>query len=604
MPEVPGDLPRYETLFRLAAGGMATVHLGTARGALGFRQIVAIKKPHKHLLDPAFRKAFVTEARLASLLHHANVVDVRDIEVNEDEVSLIMAYVEGATFGELLQIGATGGPKVSPDIAVRVVLDACAGLHAAHELADERGRPLQLVHRDISPQNLLVGVDGVTRVADFGIAKFKSSGVVATSQGTLKGKVAYMAPEYLRGEKIDRRFDVFALGIVLWEGITGRRLFRAEFDTDTMDRVLHHDAPPVATFSPEVGSALDAVLQGALAKSPSDRFENAAAMAAALEASARSAGMLPGHREVADLVQSAVGAKLEERRAIIRERLANEPSVASVSFEQVDVDDLVSTRKAKPLPNSSLDSASAIIVAPRTTVPDPAPRGLSPSAQEPRMPPPAPVLTAPVVLAGMQPGPAGHGGGIPPTPPGHGGGIPPTPPGHGGGGVGGPALPQTTRPLVAEPLPAAVAAGVAARKARGGRVIPATLRSEAPFVPGSGGSSPRAGQSGAPRTPVPPTPLTPGGYPPDPQVTPGGSTMPLVVGSREDGAGGSREPAPGVADITAGARGKRKKRFRAWPYIVAIVVGAAVGIVVAIGAGKRMPGVPASPANPASARGH
>jgi serine/threonine protein kinase len=321
--------PRYETLFRLAAGGMATVYVGTVRGALGFRQLVAIKKPHAHLLlDKEFRQQFVTEARLASLIHHANVVDVRDVEANDDEVSLVMDYVEGASLGELLQ-QAVEGPRVSPGVAVRIALDACAGLQAAHDITDERGRPLHLVHRDISPQNLLVGIDGVTRVADFGVAKFDKKAGASTTDGNLKGKLAYMAPEYLHGGSIDRRMDIFAMGIVLWEALTGSRLFRGQHEADTMQRVLKHAAPPISEVVPGVGTALDAIVETALSKSRDDRFDNAAAMANALESSAREAGLLASHREVAALVEAAVGQRLKERRETIRARLANEPSVAS-----------------------------------------------------------------------------------------------------------------------------------------------------------------------------------------------------------------------------------------------------------------------------------
>jgi serine/threonine protein kinase len=322
--------PRYETLLRLAAGGMATVYVGTVRGALGFRQLVAIKKPHAHLLlDKEFRQQFVTEARLASLIHHANVVDVRDVEANDDEVSLVMDYVEGASLGELLQQQAASGPHVTPGVAVRIALDACAGLHAAHGITDERGRPLHLVHRDISPQNLLIGIDGVTRVADFGVAKFDKKSGASTTDGNLKGKLAYMAPEYLRGGSIDRRLDVFAMGVVLWEALTGSRLFRGQHEADTMQRVLQHAAPRISELVPGVGTALDAIVETALAKSRDDRFDNASAMANALESSARDAGLLASHREVAELVEAAVGERLKERRETIRARLANEPSVAS-----------------------------------------------------------------------------------------------------------------------------------------------------------------------------------------------------------------------------------------------------------------------------------
>jgi len=321
---------RYETLLKLASGGMATVWIGNARGALGFRQLVAIKKPHPHLLsDPAFRSELVAEARLASMIHHANVVDVRDVEIEGESISLVMDYIEGASLGELLVAANRKGTRISARVAVRIVLDACAGLHAAHELVDERDRPVGLVHRDVSPQNVLVGADGISRVADFGVAKFARKNMQSTSEGSLKGKLAYMAPEYVRGEAIDRRFDVFALGIVLWESLAGRRCFRGDNEAETLRRLLEHVPEPVSTIAPEL-AAIDAVVACALAKNRDDRFSNAAAMAAALEASALSAGLLGGHGEVAKAVKELVGPAIDERRALVRAKQANEPSVASL----------------------------------------------------------------------------------------------------------------------------------------------------------------------------------------------------------------------------------------------------------------------------------
>lgn len=322
---------RYGTILRLASGGMATVWVGQVRGALGFRQLVAIKKPHPHLLDdPSFRAELVAEARLASMIHHANVVDVRDVEVDGQSISLVMDYIEGASLGDLLVAASRKGQRLPPRVAVRITLDACAGLQAAHDLVDERGRPVGLVHRDISPQNILVGTDGIARVADFGVAKFARKNMQSTSEGSLKGKLAYMAPEYLRGESIDRRFDVFAMGVVLWEALTGKRCLRGENEADTLQRVLHHDPGPPSQIVPELGTALDAVLAGALAKERDSRFQNAAAMAAALEASALGAGLLGGHSEVASTLKELVGAAIEERRTLVRAKLANEPSVASL----------------------------------------------------------------------------------------------------------------------------------------------------------------------------------------------------------------------------------------------------------------------------------
>ena len=337
---------RYDTILKLASGGMATVWIGTVRGALGFRQLVAIKKPHPHLLgDERFRSEIVAEARLASMIHHANVVDVRDVEIDGDSISLVMDYIEGASLGELIIAAAATGKPLPARVAVRIAVDTLAGLHAAHELVDERDRPVGLVHRDVSPQNILVGVDGIARVADFGVAKFARKNMASTSDGSLKGKLAYMAPEYLRGEAIDRRFDVFALGVVLWEALTGERCFRRTNEAETLQALLSHEPAPISQMAPELGTALDGILACALAKARDDRFQNAAAMAAALESTAGAAQLIAGHVEVAATVKALAGRAIDERRALVRAKLANEPSVASLLGVPAIAKDL-----AKPIP--------------------------------------------------------------------------------------------------------------------------------------------------------------------------------------------------------------------------------------------------------------
>jgi len=330
------ETARYEAILKLAQGGMGTVYVGAARGAFGFRQLVAIKRPHPHLFERAeFRREFLAEARLASQIHHANVVDVRDVEVQGNSISLIMDYIEGASVGDILVSASRGLCAVTPGVAVRIALDALSGLHAAHELVNEAGQPLCLVHRDISPQNILVGVDGVSRVTDFGVAKFARQNGHSTQDGALKGKLAYMAPEYLRGERIDRRFDVFAVGVVLWEMLTGRRLFRGEHEADTMNKVLNHAPEPVAIKLGVAGEALDEVLAVALNKDRTQRFDSAFAMARALESAAGRAGLIVGYTEVAELVRLAVGSDLDERRGLIRAKLASEPQVPSSALDRI-----------------------------------------------------------------------------------------------------------------------------------------------------------------------------------------------------------------------------------------------------------------------------
>jgi serine/threonine-protein kinase len=324
---------RYQPLVRLAAGGMATVYVGAAYGSLGFRQLVAIKRPHAHLLeDPGYRKELLAEARLASMLRHANVVDVRDIDASGNDVQLIMDYLEGASVGELLVAHAKRDTRMAVPVVIRIVMDALAGLQAAHDLRDERGHPVQLVHRDISPQNVLVGLDGVARVADFGVAKFDRDGAPSTTGDGLKGKVAYMAPEYLKGERIDRRVDVFATGVLLWEMLAGRRLFRGEHDADTLRKVLF-DSPEVL----DVPASLDAVLRMALAKDPEQRFQTAEAMSSALASVMIGENLYARQRSVADDVEALCGSALTLRRAKVQAALEDFLVASSIPHDRAAV---------------------------------------------------------------------------------------------------------------------------------------------------------------------------------------------------------------------------------------------------------------------------
>jgi eukaryotic-like serine/threonine-protein kinase len=326
---------RYELLVRVASGGMATVYVGRISGAVGFRRLVAIKRAHAHLLeDPAFGRMLVAEARLASLIHHPNVCSVQDVEELEGEILLVMDYVEGSSLAVLLATAHELDVPMPPAVGMRIVLDACAGLHAAHEVTDENGAPLRLVHRDVSPHNVLIGLDGVARLADFGIAKVAhGNGVIsATSTGLLKGKVAYMAPEYVETSRVDARGDVFALGVVAWEALTQKRLFKGVNDVDTMQLVLEAKTPLVSAVAPHVGPALDAVIAKALTRSPETRFQSALAFGEALEAAGRPADLIATPAAVGAFVRSLVGATLEARRALIRKKLASTDAEESESI--------------------------------------------------------------------------------------------------------------------------------------------------------------------------------------------------------------------------------------------------------------------------------
>ena len=230
---------RYELLRAIASGGMATVHLGRALGEGGFERLVAIKVMHAHLADePEFVAMFLDEGRLAARIRHPNVVGTIDIQQDEQGLFLVMDYVDGPSLQKVLRaVSKKSGGAPPLDVALRVFFDALAGLHAAHELRGGDGEPLHLVHRDVSPQNILLSVDGITKITDFGVARAESR-LQTTRAGVVKGKVCYMAPEQIRSEPIDRRADVYAAGALLWELLTGQRLIRGDNDGAMMEQIL------------------------------------------------------------------------------------------------------------------------------------------------------------------------------------------------------------------------------------------------------------------------------------------------------------------------------------------------------------------------------
>ncbi|MBI4704792.1 MAG: serine/threonine protein kinase [Deltaproteobacteria bacterium] len=217
---------RFALYADIAHGGMATVHIGRLLGPVGFSRTVAIKRLHAQFArDPEFVSMFLDEARLAARIQHPNVVPVIDVVALEGELFLVMDYVHGESLARLLGLLHKAGQAVPTRIAVSLLAGALHGLHAAHEARTERGAPLNIVHRDISPQNILVGVDGAARVVDFGIAK-AAGRLQSTRDGQLKGKIMYMAPEQVGLGQVDRRTDVYAASVVLWEALAGRKLFR------------------------------------------------------------------------------------------------------------------------------------------------------------------------------------------------------------------------------------------------------------------------------------------------------------------------------------------------------------------------------------------
>jgi serine/threonine protein kinase len=271
-------LGRYRVVDEIGVGGMASVHLSRMDGPGGFQKWVAIKRIHSHLIeDDSFVHMFLDEARIAARISHPNVATTFELGKHEDTYWIAMEYLHGEPLREVMRRSEELGHPMPPEIACRVIADAAEGLHAAHELLGKDGEMLGLVHRDVTPHNLFVTYDGTTKVVDFGIAKF-SSRMVNTRAGTLKGKLAYMSPEQVHGNSVDRRTDVFALGVVLWELAAGTRLFHRGPPWLSQAAVVEAPVPGLAD------PALDAIAQAALAKDPAHRIATAAELADRLRA--------------------------------------------------------------------------------------------------------------------------------------------------------------------------------------------------------------------------------------------------------------------------------------------------------------------------------
>ncbi len=280
---------RYTIYDEIASGGMATVHLGKARGAFGFSSTVAIKRLFPQMAkDPDFVAMFLDEARLASRVRHPNVVTVLDVLSEGGELCLVMEYVEGESLSVLSRTLREAKKPIPIAIAVAVTSSILHGLHAAHQATDQLGVPLGLVHRDVSPQNVIVGVDGVARLIDFGIAKAAGRSSVSRD-GQLKGKIPYMAPEQIQGGVINHRTDIYGAAVILWELLSGERLFDGETQGIILGRVLDDIVHAPSEYNSLVSPELDALTLRGLSRDSARRFESARAFALELEALVRPA---------------------------------------------------------------------------------------------------------------------------------------------------------------------------------------------------------------------------------------------------------------------------------------------------------------------------
>ncbi|MDQ3035168.1 MAG: serine/threonine protein kinase, partial [Myxococcota bacterium] len=319
-PDRSGATTRYQRLFDLAEGGMGRVELSVRRGP-SFQRLYAVKRlQHAVTADAEARSMFIEEGRLAGLIHHPNVVGVLDVGEDERGPFLVMEYVAGITARDVIVLGKRSGLPTSVQICCRIMAQAARGLAAAHDLTSHDGSVLELVHRDVSPHNILIGFDGVVRVTDFGIAR-ATGREHRTSSGVLRGKLGYMAPEVLQFHGADARTDLFALGVVFYELLAGRRLYGGEDDAARARRILDEPPPDIGELRMDVAPDAQQLLVSLLAKDSADRPKSAREVADRLDAVVHQLVEVEGAHPLEEFVCEAFGSLQAERQRAIHAAL-------------------------------------------------------------------------------------------------------------------------------------------------------------------------------------------------------------------------------------------------------------------------------------------
>jgi serine/threonine protein kinase len=398
----------YVVYEQLGLGGMATVHRAETQGIAGFRKPVALKRMLPSIAaDAELVKSFIREARLASHLRHANVAQTYDLGKVGDVYFIAMELVNGRNLREIVKrCAAVSGPMPVP-IVLNIVDQICAALDYAHNLCDETGQPLGIIHRDVSPSNVIVGEAGVVKLIDFGIAK-ASVDDLRTASKTLKGKFAYMAPEYIGG-RIDARADLFAVGVIAHELLAHRPLFQGGGEMDTLQNVKTMPIQPPSTWRPELPHELDAIVMTALARDPSRRWQNANALREAIGVEARRLGLVAVNQQLADWVEGtfASAGRADSPQSIsistgmLEGSVTDEPVIdgqATALFEGQELDQLISA--TRPLEQAEARPSGRRRPQTRNVIRRTAPPPLAPVSTQPPPPlaaatPPAPPLAVP-----------------------------------------------------------------------------------------------------------------------------------------------------------------------------------------------------------------
>ncbi len=359
-------LGKYRLIAELGQGGMAEVYLAVARGPAGFNKLCVIKQIRPRLAeDPDFLAMFLDEARLAARLSHPNVVQTNEVGEDGGRFFIAMEFLDGQPLNRILhRLGRDG---VFPlGMHLRVLIEVLAGLHHAHELTDYDGTPLGVVHRDATPHNVFLTYDGQVKVVDFGIAKAMNS-TAETRTGVLKGKVAYMAPEQARSDRVDRRADVFSVGVMLWEALTGRRLWKGLSDVAVLNHILSGDIPPPGSIKPDVPEVLEAICLKALAIAREERYATAVELASALEQALESLGDRTTARDAGRLIARHFEEDRVRMRGVIDAQLRSAKNLPTSEYQAVSipqVGDSYSMSGAHPTTNLASMTPSGAYPAP------------------------------------------------------------------------------------------------------------------------------------------------------------------------------------------------------------------------------------------------
>ncbi|MEZ4312681.1 MAG: serine/threonine-protein kinase [Polyangiaceae bacterium] len=380
---------KYRLIASLGHGGMADVFLAVAQGPVGFNKLQVIKRLRPNLAEePDFLAMFLDEARLAARLNHPNIVQTNEVGEVAGQFFIAMEYLDGQPLHRILHRGAKGG-ALTRQMSLKILADALGGLHAAHDLTDYDGTPIHVVHRDASPHNIFVTYEGQTKVVDFGIAKAATRSA-ETRTGVLKGKIGYMAPEQARCEQVDRRADVFSVGVILWEQLSGTRMWKGMSDVEILDQLMHGRIPDIAAVRPDLPPDLIHIARRALAPAAHDRFQSAAELRHALLDHLAHEGSRVSDEEIGQLISSLFQDKRQQLKGILEKQLSG---LKTGQFEGLRIVDLPASSVTLP----RISTIGAGEGTPSATLNPVAPPTI-PTAQL-SMPPAAPSRTVPIVIA-------------------------------------------------------------------------------------------------------------------------------------------------------------------------------------------------------------